>query len=55
MALSEEERIKAGGQMNEQERNQVMLDFSKTNTTAIDEPMEQIPAEHQGFTDGKRQ
>jgi hypothetical protein len=37
-----EERIKAGSQMNEEERNQIMLDFSKTNTTAINEPMEQI-------------
>jgi hypothetical protein len=41
MAMSEEERIEAGSQMNEQERNQIMVEFARTNTS-IDEPMTQI-------------
>lgn len=40
MALNGEERIKAGNQMDEQERIQIMFDFSKMNTT-IDESMQQ--------------
>jgi hypothetical protein len=41
MAMSEEERIEAGSQMSQQERNQIMLDFARINTS-IDESMEQI-------------
>jgi hypothetical protein len=41
IAMSEEERIEAGSQMNEQERNQIMLEFAKMNTS-IDESMSQI-------------
>ena len=41
MALSEEERTKAGSQMNEQEKNQIMLEFAKRNTS-INESMSQI-------------
>ncbi len=41
MALSEEERIEAGNQMSQQEKNQIMLDFALINTS-IDESMEQI-------------
>jgi hypothetical protein len=41
VAMSEEERIEAGSQMSQQERNQIMLDFARINTS-IDESMEQI-------------
>ena len=41
MAMSEEERIEAGNQMNEQEKNQIMLEFTRINSS-IDESMEQI-------------
>jgi hypothetical protein len=41
MAMSEEERIEAGNQMDEQERNQIMLEFARMNTS-IDESMVQI-------------
>ena len=41
MAMSEEERIEAGNQMGEQERNQIMLEFARMNTS-IDESMAQI-------------
>jgi Electron transfer DM13 len=41
MAMSEEERIEAGNQMDEQEKNQIMLEFAKMNTS-IDESMTQI-------------
>src|ERR687897_2774096 len=40
MAMSEEERIEAGNQMNEQEKNQIMLEFAGMNTS-IDESMSQ--------------
>lgn len=40
MALNGEERIEAGNQMDEQERIQIMFDFSKMNTS-IDESMQQ--------------
>lgn len=40
MTMSEDERIEAGSQMNEQEKNQVMLEFARINTS-INEPMEQ--------------
>src|SRR5918996_6289044 len=39
-AMSEEERIEAGNQMNEQEKNQIMLEFAGMNTS-IDESMGQ--------------
>jgi hypothetical protein len=38
--MSEEERIEAGNQMNEQEKNQIMLEFAGMNTS-IDESMSQ--------------
>jgi Electron transfer DM13 len=41
MAMSEEERIEAGNQMNEQEKNQIMLEFARMNTS-INESMSQI-------------
>ena len=41
MAMSEEERIEAGNQMDDQEKNQIMLEFAKMNTS-IDESMSQI-------------
>ena len=41
MAMSEEERIEAGNQMDDHERNQIMLEFAKMNTS-IDESMSQI-------------
>ncbi|MGH9951338.1 MAG: hypothetical protein ACRD5J_06920, partial [Nitrososphaeraceae archaeon] len=41
MAMSEEERIEAGNQMDEQEKNQIMLEFARMNTS-IDESMAQI-------------
>jgi len=41
MAMSEEERIEAGNQMDEQEKNQIMLEFARMNTS-IDESMTQI-------------
>jgi hypothetical protein len=41
MAMSEEERIEAGRQMNEQEKNQIMIEFARINTS-IDESMTQI-------------
>jgi hypothetical protein len=41
MAMSEEERIEAGNQMNEQEKNQVMLEFARMNTS-INESMSQF-------------
>lgn len=41
MAMSEEERIEAGNQMDEQEKNQIMLEFTRLNTS-IDESMVQI-------------
>jgi len=41
MAMSEEERIEAGNQMNEQEKNQIMLEFAGMNTS-INESMAQI-------------
>jgi Electron transfer DM13 len=41
MAMSEEERIEAGNQMDEQEKNQIMLEFAKMNNS-IDESMAQI-------------
>jgi len=40
MAMSEEERIEAGNQMTEQEKNQIMLEFAGMNTS-IDESMSQ--------------
>jgi hypothetical protein len=40
MAMSEEERTEAGSQMNEQEKNQIMLEFAGMNTS-IDESMSQ--------------
>jgi Electron transfer DM13 len=40
MAMNEGERIEAGSQMNEQEKNQIMLEFAGLNTS-IDEPMSQ--------------
>ena len=40
MAMSEEERIEAGNQMNEQEKNQIMLEFAGMNTS-INESMSQ--------------
>jgi hypothetical protein len=40
VAMSEEERIEAGGKMNEQEKNQIMLEFAKINAS-IDESMPQ--------------
>jgi electron transfer DM13 len=41
IAMNEEERIEAGNRMDEQERNQIMLEFARTNTS-IDESMAQI-------------
>jgi hypothetical protein len=41
MAMHEEEKIEAGSQMNEQEKNQIMLEFARMNTS-IDESMAQI-------------
>ena len=41
IAMSEEERIEAGNQMDEQERNQIMFEFARMNTS-IDESMAQI-------------
>jgi hypothetical protein len=41
MAMSEEERIEAGNQMDEQEKNRIMLEFARINTS-IDESMAQI-------------
>jgi hypothetical protein len=41
MAMSEEERIEAGNQMDEQEKNQIMLELARMNTS-IDESMAQI-------------
>lgn len=41
MAMSEEERIEAGNQMDEQEKSQIMLEFARMNTS-IDESMAQI-------------
>jgi Electron transfer DM13 len=41
VAMSEEERIDAGNQMDEQEKNQIMLEFAKLNTS-INESMAQI-------------
>jgi hypothetical protein len=40
MAMSEGERIEAGSKMNEQEKNQIMLEFAKINAS-IDESMPQ--------------
>ena len=41
VTMSKEERIEAGNQMNELEKNRIMLDFARINTS-IDESMEQI-------------
>lgn len=41
LVMSEEKRIEAGDQMNEQEKNQIMLEFAKMNTS-INESMSQI-------------
>ncbi len=41
MAMSEEERIEAGNRMDEKERNQIMLEFTRMNTS-INESMAQI-------------
>jgi len=41
IAMSEDERIEAGNQMDEQERNQIMLEFARMNTS-INESMTQI-------------
>jgi len=41
IAMSEEERIEAGNRMDEQERNQIMLEFARINTS-VDESMAQI-------------
>jgi hypothetical protein len=41
MAISEQERIEAGSRMSQEEKNQIMLDFSRTNSS-INEPMEKI-------------
>jgi Electron transfer DM13 len=40
MAMSEQERIEAGNQMNEQEKNQIMVEFAGMNTS-IDESISQ--------------
>ena len=47
MAMSEEERIEAGIQMDEQEKNQIMLEFARMNTS-IDGSMAQI---HQSLSE----
>ena len=41
IAMSEDERIETGNWMGEQERNQIMLEFARMNTS-IDESMTQI-------------
>jgi hypothetical protein len=41
IAMSEEERIEAGNRMDEQERNQIMLEFARMDTS-VDESMAQI-------------
>jgi Electron transfer DM13 len=41
LVMSEEKRIEAGSQMNEQEKNQIMLEFAKMNTS-IDQSVSQI-------------
>ena len=46
MAMSEEERIEAGNQMDEQEKNQIMLEFARMNTS-IDESMASFISHYQ--------
>jgi Electron transfer DM13 len=41
LVMSEEKRIEVGSQMNDQEKNQIMLEFAKMDTT-IDESISQI-------------
>jgi len=46
MAISEEERIEAGNQMDGQEKNQIMLEFARMNTS-IDESMVRFISHYQ--------
>jgi hypothetical protein len=42
VAMSEEERIEAGNQMSEEEKNQIMMEFSRMNSSSINESMEEL-------------
>ena len=46
MAMSEEERIEAGNQMDGREKNQIMLEFARMNTS-IDESMARFICHYQ--------
>jgi len=46
MAISEEERIEAGNQMDGREKNQIMLEFARMNTI-IDESMARFISHYQ--------
>jgi hypothetical protein len=42
VAMSEEERIEAANQMSEEEKNQIMLDFSRINSSNVNESMDDL-------------
>lgn len=55
VAMSEEERIEAGNQMSEEEKNQIMLEFSRMNSSSggINESMEELQmSEGENVTNG---
>ena len=52
MAMGQEERIEAGNQMDGQEKNQIMLEFARMNTS-IDESMARFIG-HYHFPSRKR-
>lgn len=53
VAMSEDERIGAGSQMSEEEKNQIMLEFSRMNSSGINESMEELKISGGGnVTDG---
>jgi hypothetical protein len=55
VAMSEEERIEASNQMSEEEKNQIMLEFSRMNSSSggINESMEELQiSEGENVTNG---
>lgn len=55
VSMSEEERIEAGNQVSEEEKNQIMLEFSKMNSSisTVNESMEELQiSEGRNVTDG---
>jgi hypothetical protein len=54
MAMGQEERIEAGNQMDGQEKNQIMLEFVRMNTS-IDESMARFISHYQNSKPRKQE